>query len=128
MKMSASNTVFDNLPDDYFKFIKNGRPDAGKLVKVLKFTKRDVSDATGIPIGSIRYDKRLPEELERGLFEWATALNLVAEYFGDKDKTITWFMVKNPLLGNLSPQDMIRLGRFQKLRTFILNARTKNTR
>jgi len=128
MAMNASDTVLDYMPNDHFHFIRNGKPNAKKLAKVLKFSKRDVSEATGIPEGSIRYDNRLPEELEKRLFEWATALNLVAEYFGDTNKTITWFMIKNPLLGNLSPQDMIRLGRFQKLRTFILNARTKNKR
>jgi hypothetical protein len=38
---------------------------------------------------------------------------------GDADKTGTWFKTRNPLLGDISPRDMICLGRFQRLRKFI---------
>ena len=33
----------------------------------------------------------------------------------------------NPLLGDISPRDMIRLGRFERLRKFIINAVLKQT-
>jgi hypothetical protein len=37
-----------------------------------------------------------------------------------------WFQTKNPLLGNISPRDMIRYGRYEKLRRFIMNALEDN--
>lgn len=70
----------------------------------------------------------MPQELEKRLFEWAIALNLVGSYFGDLDKTILWFQAPNDLLGDLSPRDMIRLGRFKKLYKFIKNALSDNAK
>jgi len=53
----------------------------------------------------------------------ATAFALVAEAFsGDADKTALWFRTKNSMLGDISPKDMIRLGRFDRLRRFIVGA------
>lgn len=37
----------------------------------------------------------------------------------DKEKTILWFRTVNPLLGNLTPDDMILRGRAKKLEKFI---------
>jgi hypothetical protein len=49
---------------------------------------------------------------------------LVAEYFkGDLEKTALWFKIDNPMLGDVSPREMIRAGRFKKLIKFIYNAR-----
>jgi hypothetical protein len=39
-----------------------------------------------------------------------------------------WFKTRNPLLGDISPRDMIRLGRFERLRKFIINAAIKKNR
>lgn len=58
--------------------------------------------------------------------EWAVAINLVGNYFKDEQKTILWFHTSNPLLGEMSPRDMIRLGRFKKLLSFIQNAVANN--
>ena len=57
------------------------------------------------------------------LLEIAITLNGVAKFFGgDADKTVTWLKARNPLLGDISPRDMIRLGRFERLRQHILMA------
>lgn len=41
---------------------------------------------------------------------------LVLEYFkNDSEKTELWFFASNPMLGNLKPVDMIRMGRAVKL-------------
>jgi hypothetical protein len=37
-----------------------------------------------------------------------------------------WFKTPNPLLGDIAPRDMIRIGRFKKLRQFILQALSEN--
>lgn len=41
---------------------------------------------------------------------------------GDVAKAATWFLTRNPLLGDVSPRDMVRLGRYERLRRFIINA------
>ncbi|UJJ52664.1 MULTISPECIES: hypothetical protein [Rhodanobacter] len=57
------------------------------------------------------------------LNELGNACNLVAEFFGgDVDKAAKWFSVSNPLLGDISPQDMVRSGRVDRLVRFIANA------
>jgi uncharacterized protein (DUF2384 family) len=77
---------------------------------------------------SVRYDKKGSKDLKQRLAEWATALNLVANFFKDEQKTILWFNTPNPLLGNMTPRDMIRIGRFKKLLNFIQTALDENKR
>lgn len=121
--------LFNNIPlEDRMQLFANGEPEGKKITDLLNYKKQDVSAATGVPLASIRYDIKMPAELRDRLVEWATALNLVAEYFNDVEKTILWFKVPNPLLGNISPRDMIRLGRFKKLIKFIQTALDENLR
>jgi hypothetical protein len=115
---------------DYFKlFNKNNVVQGDKVVKLLKYKKQDVAAATNVSLNSIRYEEeRIPAELRERLTEWAIALNLVAGFFNDLDKTILWFSTPNPLLGNISPRDMIRIGRSKKLLNFIQTALNENSR
>ncbi len=125
--MEARDTsLFDTVPNDYFKFFKKGNADAKKVVDFLEFEKKDISEAANIPLASVRYDTKMPKELKERLFEWANAINLVGSYFDDKEKTILWFKISNPLLGNISPKDMIRIGRYKKLIRFIQNSLSEN--
>jgi len=51
----------------------------------------------------------------------------VAEYFSsDPIKTALWFKTPNPMLGDITPRDMIRLGRSGKLIRFIMEAKSKD--
>ena len=68
----------------------------------------------------------MPQELSERLIEWATAINLVAGFFKNEDKTMLWFNTPNPLLGEQTPKDMIRIGRSRKLIKFIRNALSEN--
>lgn len=70
----------------------------------------------------------MPNELKERITEWAIALNLVAGFFKDEKKTVLWFSMPNPLLGGMSPRDMIRVGRFKKLLKFIHNDLDENQR
>lgn len=125
----AQPHLFSNVPDkDYCDFFKKGELQAEKVVKFLSYKKEDISTATNTPITSVRYDEKMPIELRTRLTELATAINLVAGYFQDLDKTMLWFTVPNPLLGDISPRDMIRVGRFKKLQKFIQTALLENTR
>jgi len=113
---------------DYLSLYESGKPDYQKIVNILEFKKRDVSKASGVPEESIRYDQKMPKELEDRMTEWAAALAAVGDYFKDPQKTVLWFKIPNPLLGNVPPRDMIRVGRFNKLFRFILQALHENNR
>ena len=65
----------------------------------------------------------MPQQMRDRLEEIANTINMVAGLFnGDVNKTAAWFKARNPMLGDVSPRDMIRLGRFERLRKFIINA------
>lgn len=124
-------TIFSTVPDkDYLKFDSGTGLDYQKVVKFAEMEKKDVSRATDIPVSSIRYEvEKMPKELKDRLTEWANLFNLVAGYFkGDAGKTSMWFKIPNPLLGNISPRDMIRIGRYKKLISFVLNSLNENRR
>jgi len=62
------------------------------------------------------------------LREIANIANLVAEFFaGDAQKVGLWFEIANPMLGNISPRDMIRIGRYKRLLNFVIVAREENS-
>jgi hypothetical protein len=115
--------LFSTVPQkDYLSLFEAGKLDYPKVVKLLDFKKRDVAKASSIPLHSVRYDQKMPKELEERLREWAIALAVVASHFKDVQKTVLWFKIPNPLLGNVSPRDMLRVGRFNKLIRFVQNA------
>ena len=125
----AHSALLRTVPEkDYLHFFEKGIPDGNKVVDFLKYKKTDVATATNIPIDSIRYDQKIPTELQDRLTEWAIAINLIACFFKDEEKTILWFVTPNPLLGGMTPRDMIRVGRFKKLLNFIQVALSENER
>lgn len=113
------SNIFSTIPKhDYLNLIHN----LGDVPKFLNLEKEEVSKAANIAKTSIRYDNRIPLELEKFLSEVAIVCELVADHFeGDIQKTALWFKIENPALGNISPRDMIRYGRFKKLKAFIQN-------
>lgn len=118
--------LFNTLPPDIFHLFEGTRPNAKKVVELLQYKKQDISVATELPLNSIRFDAKMPKELMELLTQWALALNLVGNFFKDNEKTILWFQIPNPLLGNISPREMIRIGRFNKLYRFIQTALDEN--
>lgn len=128
--VTLSKNIFDTVPKkDYLSFYKNDKLNYNRIVDFLDFQKEDISKATEIPLSSVRFDSRIPKELHDRLKEWAILFNLVAGHFkGDANKTALWFTTPNPLLGNITPRDMIRIGRYKKLFKFIFNALAENKR
>ena len=122
--------VFDTVADkDYLDFFKDKEPRYDRIKDFLKFKKDDISKAIGIPLESVRFDERIPTEVQERMIEWANVLNLVAGHFkGNPIKTALWFTTPNPLLGNIAPRDMVRLGRYKKLFKFILSSLSENKR
>lgn len=127
--MPATRTdVFATVPDkDYMSLFDGPRPKGEEVVGFIHLKKDEIAKAAEVPLNSVRYDAKMPAELEQRLKEWGVLINLVAQHFaGDPKKTALWFTMPNPMLGNISPRDMIRFGRSQKLYKFILNAVAEN--
>lgn len=129
MKTSGSDIFSTVSEKDYLSVFEGEKPDYNRIVKFLNFKKEDISMATEVSLSSVRYDNKMPKEVRERFREWANLLNLVAEHFkGDSRKTTLWFTTTNPLLGNVTPRDMIRFGRYKKLFRFIFNALVENKR
>ncbi len=129
--LEEAMNVFDVIPNkDYLSFYEKTIPQYNRIAGFLDFKKEDVSRATGFSINSIRWEAdRMPTELKKRIEEWATLYNLVAGHFdADRQKTYLWFVTLNPLLGNVTPRDMIRFGRYKKLYLFVLTALAENKR
>jgi len=125
----TSENLFASVADkDYFHFFnQSGVPDARRIAETLNYRRREVSVATDIPYNKVRLEPdRIPKELVERVTEWATAINLVAEHFQDTKKAILWFHTPNPMLGSISPREMIITGRFKKLLKFIQIALSGN--
>lgn len=116
---TPQHNIFANIPKtEHLKLIH----DLANVPKFLALEKEDISKAANISKSSVRYDERIPPALEQLLSEIAIICELVANHFeGDVKKTSLWFKMENPALGGISPRDMIRYGRFKKLKEFIQN-------
>jgi uncharacterized protein (DUF2384 family) len=125
---ALNHNIFSNIPKkDYLSLLDKGEARASKVIEFVDFRKDDVAKAVGVPSNSVRYDERMPQILKDRLREWANLFNLVAQFFeGDAIKTALWFKTTNPMLGDITPRDMIRYGRYQKLLKFIHNALSEN--
>lgn len=95
-----------------------------KVAEFLHLSKEDLGKIAGVSKASVRFDANIPEAVATRLREIANIANLVAEYFkGDANKVSLWFELANPMLGNISPRNMIRAGRYQNLLNFVMDAR-----
>jgi hypothetical protein len=120
--------LFETVPADYLKFGLGEAFHAKRVPDLLGLNKEDVSRLASVSVKSVRYDDAIPVQVRERLEEIANTINMVAQAFdGDIDKTVSWFRARNPLLGDVSPKDMIRLGRYERLRKFIINAMTERS-
>lgn len=128
--MAPTTQLFSTVPNkDYMSLLQGGNPKREAVMNFFNFGKKEMASATGIPASSVRYDARMPDAVKQKLTEWASLVNLVAQFFtGDVHKTELWFRLPNPLLGNVSPRDMIRYGRYETLRDFIYTSLAENRR
>ena len=121
--MSPGFSLFDTVPDDLLHFGHGDSFDAKRVPSLLGLKKEDVSRLASVSVKSVRYDDAIPEQMRERLEEIASTINMVAKAFdGDAEKTSAWFRARNPMLGDVSPRDMIRLGRYERLRKFVINA------
>ncbi len=119
--------LFDAVPDDVLNFGIGKHFDAKRVPEMLNLKKEDVSRLASVSVKSVRYDDAIPEQVRERLEEIGITINLVAKVFnGGAEKTAVWFRARNPLLGDVAPRDMIRLGRFDRLRKYIIGAMSAN--
>lgn len=127
VKSKAHLGLFDTIAEDVLQFGIGQSFDAKKVPELLNLKREDISRITSVSVKSVRYDHAIPDQMRERLEEIANTINMVAKVFGgDIEKTSAWFRVRNPLLGDVSPRDMIRLGRYERLRKFIINAMSSN--
>lgn len=119
-----THQLFTNVPKtDYLEFGLGDAFNPKAVTDLLELKKREVSKIAQVAESSVRYDHAMPIKVRERLEEIASVVNLVAGVFdGDVHKTALWFRTRNPLLGEVAPRDMIRLGRYDKLRKFIVSA------
>ena len=120
--------LFSNIPQgDPLNFWNNHALDYGQLSEFLELDTSDLSKLAGVSKSSVRFDDRIPRDLKDRMEQIAIICSLVAEFFnGNAEKTALWFRTINPMLGDISPRDMIRLGRYKKLQKFINLAKTSD--
>jgi hypothetical protein len=99
------------------------------LTDFLGLSNADVSHIAGVSKKSVRYDAAIPKDMMERLEQIGNICNMVAQHFaGDPKKTALWFKTKNPMLGDIAPRDMIRFGRYDKLRRFVIGALVDQSR
>jgi hypothetical protein len=122
----TATRLFDNVArQDHLHFTRpSGEIDYKGVAAFLDFDKKDLSRIADVKQASVRFDEKIPGDLAQRLKEIANILNLVAEIFeGDAEKTALWFQTPNYHLGEISPRNMIRAGRYKRLLKFIQEAR-----
>ena len=112
---------------DPLGFWPEGQLDFRRVTEFLDLGANELSKIGGVSKRSVRLDDRIPQDLADRLMQIANICALVAEQFdGDIEKTALWFQTPNPLLGDISPRDMIRYGRYKRLLKFIVEAKEAN--
>ena len=120
--MNLFNTV---SPRDGLNFWHQGAVDLERLRDVTGLNNNDLAQIARVAKSSVRSDDKAPRELREHLENIANICNLVFEFFQDSVKTKLWLQTPNPMLGNVSPRDMIRFGRYAKLQRFVTQAITE---
>lgn len=126
--MKNSSALFATVSQtDHLGFWANQTLNARAVMDFMNLQKSDVARLAQVASASVRYDQKMPKEVQERLEEIANVCALVAEFFeGDVSKTALWFKALNPQLGNLSPRDMIRYGRYKKLLQYVVAALNDN--
>ena len=126
--MANAIGLFDAVPEDFMKFGQGMAFEPRKVPDLLGLKNDDISRLAAVSASSVRFDEAMPQQMRDRLEEIANTINMVAGLFnGDINKTTAWFKARNPMLGDVSPRDMIRLGRYERLRKFIINARAERS-
>jgi len=120
----SAPSIVSHIANDVLHLYKDGRPYYKRIAELTKLSKADLGKISHVAKSSVRFDAHIPEPVAERLREIANIANLVAEFLaGDAQKVGLWFEIANPMLGNISPRDMIRIGRCKRLLNFVIDAR-----
>jgi putative toxin-antitoxin system antitoxin component (TIGR02293 family) len=123
MNPMASPDLFRTISrKDSLHFWNDGSLDYQRVRDFTGLDAADLARITGLAKSSVRYDEKAPKEVREHLENVANICNLVFQFFQDDIKTKLWLQTPNPMLGNVSPRDMIRFGRYAKLLRFVTQA------
>ena len=118
--------LLDNIAKkDYLGFWRQSgkQPNYKAVTDFLQFDKAETAKMARVAKSSVRYDGKIPQPVAERLEEIANIANRVAALFeGDLQKTALWFRTSNPMLGDVSPKDMLRMNRFKRLAKFVAEA------
>ena len=124
-----SGRLFSNVAkSDPLSFYSNhGLKSPKEVARFLELNDKDISKMAGVSKASVRWDDRIPDSVLKRVNEIANVCSLVAGFFdGDPQKTGLWFHTPNPMLGNITPRNMLRFGRYKKLMEFVVGALNEN--
>ena len=78
--------IFSTIPrHDYLDFSPNGSFAPQRVVRFLALAKIDVARIAGVPLASVRFDRKIPGKVLDRLVQIATVCGLVAQFFeGDR--------------------------------------------
>src|SRR5437870_10845295 len=97
----AEVDLFASVPERNYLDLQDadGSYNAKKVAEFLRLNRREVARAVSVPLSSVRFDKRMPPELNKHMTEIGVICERVAGYFkGDAQKTFLWFSLPNTLL------------------------------
>jgi hypothetical protein len=125
---SAAASLLLTVPQqDHLGFWADQTLNARKVADFLHLDKRTIAKVAEVSTSSVRFDQNIPTVVAERLTEIANICEIVAQHVaGNPQKTALWFKTKDPLLGDVSPRDMIRFCRYDRLRRFVNEALEEN--
>ena len=119
------DTVHKNDP---IGFWVDGELKPKKVAAFVDISTKEWAKITNLKPASVRFDHRIPAVIKEHLAHVANICSLVAELFdNDIAKTKLWLDTPNPALGDISPKGLIRFGKYQKLLSFVLLAKSESS-
>ena len=128
MKNFAKDLYGTVPPSRHMPFYDGEETDLSKVSRFFDLSKDNLKDITGLPKKQLKFQNpKIPKPLKEYIIEIASICELVANNFnGDIEKTALWFRLENPLLGNVSPNFMIKSSLHKELKRFVLDAMDGN--
>ena len=121
---ARARPITGHVAEDVLGLVHKGRTDYKRVAELVQLSKEDLSKIADVAKSSVRFDDSIPVPVAERLREIANIANLVGEFFeGKPDKVALWFELPNPQLGNISPRNLIRGGRYKRLLNFVLDSR-----
>lgn len=125
--MEDLRTLQHPVPYEFTKYLQSHKRQHSYLFESRLDMVRALEELNPLPgsyyDGLIKIYKELIESFHAKYPQFFEIRFLLLEFFkGDTSKVSEWLRVKNPLLGNISPDRMMKLGRSDKLLEFIKNA------